>query len=283
MHVSAVAWWTPGVVLGLLPLALAYAWVMWGPGQDLIPGARPPTRSQAIAFFVSLLALYASLGSPLGVLAMGYSFTAHMLQHMIAAMAVPPLFIVGVPPWLWHRLLAPRPVAWLFRRLVQPVTALVLFNILFAVMVLPDVIATMVHSMPIMVLLHVGLAVLGVFMWWPMMSPVEEFPALHPSAQTLYLFADGVPMILPLALVALTDHFLYGAAYAASAYHPFDMPLLTDQQWGAVLCLTIVHAVYGVMVTVRVREWAHSESALDPELRGRARVVPLPMSRARNV
>lgn len=283
MHVSPIAWFTPGVILGIAPLALGYAWLMWGPGQDLVPGAMAPTRSEAIAFYVSLFALYVSLGSPLGVLAMGYSFTAHMFQHMIATMAVPPLFILGVPPWLWRKLLHPRPVAFVFRRLVKPVTALVLFNILFAVVVIPDVISAMVHSAPTMILLHVLLSLFGLFMWWPMMSRVDEFPALHPSAQTLYLFADGIPMILPLALVALSGRFLYTAAYGAATYHVFDMPLITDQQWGAVLCLTIIHAIYGAMVSVRIRQWSHQESALDPELHGHARVVPFSPSRMRNV
>lgn len=283
MHVSPIAWFTPGVVLGILPLALGYAWVMWGPGQELIAGAMRPTRRQAVWFYLGLFALYVSLGSPLGVLAMGYSFTAHMLQHMIAAMAVAPLLIAGVPPWLWRKLLRPRPVAVMFRQFVKPVPALVLFNILFAVVMIPDVIAAMVHSMPTMILLHLALVLFGIFMWWPLLSPIEEFPPLHPSAQILYLFADGVPMILPGALVALSSHFLYGAAYGSATYHVFGMPLIQDQQWGAVLMLTIIHAVYGAMVTVRVRQWSHQESALDPELRGHARVVPLSQARMRNV
>ena len=276
MNVSPIAWFTPGVLFGLLPLAVGYAWLMWGPGQEVVPGACPPTRPQAVYFYLSLLALYVSLGSPLGVLAMGYSFTAHMFQHMIATMAVPPLFILGVPPWLWRWLLKPRAVAFVFRHLVAPVPAIVLFNLLFAIIVIPGVITAMVLSVPVMILLHLLLSLFGLFMWWPMMSPVKEFPALHPATQTLYLFADGVLMILPLALVALAGHFLYSAAYGSASYRVFGMPPLEDQEWGAVLCLTIVHAVYGAMVTVRIRQWAHREPALDPELSGRARIVALP-------
>lgn len=283
MHVTPVAWFTPGVLLGILPLALGYAWVMWGPGQDVISGAIRPTRRQAAWFYLGLFALYVSLGSPLGVLAMGYSFTAHMLQHMIATMAVPPLLIFGVPPWLWQKLLRPRAVAAVFRQFVKPVPAVLLFNILFAVVMIPDVIAAMVHSTPTMIVLHALLSLFGIFMWWPLLSPIKEFPALHPSAQTLYLFADGVPMILPMALVALSGHFLYGAAYGSATYHVFGMPLLQDQQWGAVLSLTVIHAVYGAVITQRMRQWSRTESALDPDLRGRARVVPISQARMRNI
>lgn len=250
-------WLTPGVLVWIVLAGVAYAWLVWGRGRDLWGDGDPPTAWQALSFYAALLALYAAIGSPLGVLAMGYSFTAHMLQHIIAAVAVPPLLISGLPPALWRRLLRPPFVRMVFRRLVRPVTALVLFNLVFAALVWPPLVVAMVQSMTVMVILHLLLVGVGILAWWPIVSPLPEEPRLHPAVQMLYLFANGLPMLLPLALVMLAPP-LYAAAYAGSP-HLFGLGLLADQQLGAAICLTVVHAVYGTMVMHRFRQWARVE------------------------
>jgi len=95
-----------------------------------------------------------------------------------------------------------------------------------------------------------------------MVSSSEEFPPLHPGLQILYLFLDGLPMILPLALVTLDTTPLYAAAYG---HRPllFGLSLAADQQLGGALCLTVVHFVYGGMVYPRFRSWVRRDRALD--------------------
>jgi len=264
-HLPASAWWTPGVFLWTALVGAVYAWIMWGPIRERIAGATAPSVREALCFYGSLLALYLSLGSPLGALAMGYLFTAHMIQHMIAAMLVPPLFIRGLPVWAWRAILKPRAWGYVFRQLVKPLPAILLFNIFFGLMVLPPVITAMVDSMTLMVVLHLGLAVLGVFMWWPLLSPLPELPPLHLGLQVLYLFADGIPMILPLALVALDTSPLYTAAYGAMP-RIWGLDLVQDQQLGAASCLVGVHLVYGGMLAARFFAWARVEPARDEGL-----------------
>lgn len=257
-----IPWWgwiTPGVLIGVMLVALLYTWVMWGPLQDKRPfGQKTPTRKQALSFFAAMFACYLALGSPIGTVAMMSSFAAHMLQHIIAGIAVPPFLIRGIPEWGWRALLRPRWVNRAFRWFVRPAPAILIFNAVFAVMVLPSVILAMVESMPAMVEWHTLLMLVGIFMWWPLMSPLEEIPALHPGVQLLYLFLDGLPMILPLALVTLDTQSLYSASYA---HRPelWGLSLVADQQLGGALCLTVVHFVFGGMVIPRFQEWAKRE------------------------
>lgn len=264
-HLPLAAWITPGVLIGVALCGLAYGVAMWSPAIRDLPGVEPPTRGQVVYFAAALVALYLSLGSPIGALAMGYSFTAHMFQHMIAALAVPPFLIKGLPKWVWRWLLRPRPVRFVFGYLVRPVQAILVFNTVFAVMILPSVIAAMVQSTTAMVLWHLGLVVAGVLMWWPLLSPLEEFPRLHPGLQTLYLVADGMPMLLPFVLVTLDNHPLYRLAYGADP-RILGLSLVADQNLGGALCLVLVHAVYGSMLMARFMDWVRMEPALDPEL-----------------
>lgn len=264
-HLSAVQWITPGVLLAVAAIGLVYVYFMWGPGRDGIPEATAPTRRETLYFLGFLFALYLSIGSPLGALAMGYSFTSHMFQHMVAAMAVPPFLIRALPTWAWRRILRPRWVAGPFRFLVRPVIAIAVFNGVFALMILPSIVDAMVASMPVMIAWHASLMVVGVFMWWPVMSPLEEFPPLHLGLQVLYLFADGIPMLLPLALVLLDTSPLYTAAYT-QAHSILGMGLVGDQQLGAAICLVTVHVVYGAMLGVRFVAWSRTEPVRDADL-----------------
>src|SRR3974390_3700270 len=54
----------------------------------------PPWR--AVAFLAGLLSLWIALASPMDVFN-AFALTAHMLQHMLLMMLVPPLLLVGAP------------------------------------------------------------------------------------------------------------------------------------------------------------------------------------------
>jgi putative membrane protein len=262
---SGIGWITPGVLTGVAAAGVLYAWLMWGPPRSARPDDEVPTRGQAVFFYVALLAAYAALGSPIGVLAMSVSFTMHMFQHMLAGLAVPPFLIRGIPAWAWRRFFSNRLASAVWARLTRPVTAILLFNIVFGLMVYPAVVTSMVHSMGAMLGWHLLLMATGVFMWWPVVSPSEQFPPLHPGLQILYLFLDGLPMILPLALVTLDTTPLYAAAYGHRALL-WGLSLDRDQQLGGILCLTVVHFTYGGMVYPRYGAWVRRERALDASL-----------------
>jgi putative membrane protein len=55
-------------------------------------------HSRHSVYFVAAVGVFfLALASPIGVLARGYLFSAHMLQHLLLLLAVPPLVLLGLP------------------------------------------------------------------------------------------------------------------------------------------------------------------------------------------
>ena len=125
LHASLSMWtwsWDPTVMLGTLALAAGYWWLLRGNdrGLEWSPQAR-------IYFTGGLLTLFLSLESPIDVGGDHYLFSLHMLQHLLLAMVVPPLVLLGLP----ERLLS------LNRFRVAPLLASVIFNFVLAVWHVP--------------------------------------------------------------------------------------------------------------------------------------------------
>src|SRR6476620_1435984 len=124
--VAQVGWttWTIhwSTVIGLSALGAAH---LWGarPIRDRAVAAaiEPPVlrRSQQVAFFSGLLVIFLSLNGPLHDLSDTYLFSAHMVQHLLLSLAVPPLLLAGTPGWMLRPVLSRKyiaPVARFFTR-----------------------------------------------------------------------------------------------------------------------------------------------------------------------
>src|SRR3981081_2355572 len=84
--------WDPTVLAGTLALAGGYAWLIRGRGR--VASWSPLAR---IYFAAGLLALFLALESPIDVGGDKFLFSFHMLQHLLLAMVVPPLLLLGLP------------------------------------------------------------------------------------------------------------------------------------------------------------------------------------------
>ena len=80
--------WSAGLVVPLLCL-LAIA------GYAL--RFRRRLGARAALFVLAVVLFFVALASPIGALARGYLFSAHMLQHLLLMLAVPPLVLIGLP------------------------------------------------------------------------------------------------------------------------------------------------------------------------------------------
>ena len=86
------AWnWEPTVLAGCAALAAGYVVV-----------ARP-LGIRAVSFMAGVLALLLALTSPLDTLGDTYLLSAHMLQHFLLILVVPPLLLLGIPPRVAER------------------------------------------------------------------------------------------------------------------------------------------------------------------------------------
>jgi putative membrane protein len=101
--IVALNWWRwsihPSTAIGIAALGALYLWA----AQHL---RRRPTVAQGVSFFSGLLVMFASLNGPIHDLSDVYLFSAHMVQHLLLTLAMPPLLLAGVPGWMLRPLVS---------------------------------------------------------------------------------------------------------------------------------------------------------------------------------
>jgi cytochrome c oxidase assembly factor CtaG len=170
----------------------------------------------------AVVVLVAALASPIGSLADGYLFSAHMLQHLLLVLVVPPLALLGWPvrrdehaartPRRWHPL-----VPWLLG-----VGAMWLWHE-------PKLCDAASSSPVVHRVQELSLLAMGTAFWWPVLAP-RAGASLSPLAGILYLFTACVACTL-LGIVITFSPVEVCSVFA----HPVDrlgvMPLVRDG-WG---------------------------------------------------
>ena len=114
-----------------------------------------------------------------------------------------------MPAWLLRRLLRPRPVATAFGFLTRPLVALIVLQRLLLFVHWPAVVELSVRSERLHFGLHVMLVSTALLMWWPVMSPLPEYPPLPAPGQMLYLFLQSLAPTIPASFLTFGDHLLY--------------------------------------------------------------------------
>lgn len=247
-------------VIGLAALGGAYLWrARRGPsaadsignatGHKVGEGIVTPTSGQRAAFFVALAIIFLTLNGPLHDLSDFYLFSAHMIQHLVLTLIVPPLLILGTPGWMLRPLLR-NPIVFRIGKLTTSIAAcFLIFNGVLAFWHLPPMYNLALASHPIHILQHLMFLVASVFMWWPLTSQLPELPRASYPAQMMYCFLLTVPMGVIAIFVSMAEDLLY-PAYAI-APRIWGMSPMQDQQYGG-LIMWIPGSLffYGVMSVV---------------------------------
>lgn len=195
----------PSVLIGCVALVGCY----------VAATRRRPTR-QAGYFFAGVLVLLFAQCSPLDALGDTYLFSAHMVQHLLLLLIVPPFLILGVPAWLAERWLASPRVRAAERVLRHPAIAWLLgIGTIYAWHAPALYNATLAHA-AIHIAEHLCFLITGVIFWWPVCAPLPS-SRYAPLAAMLYLFTAAV------ANSALGIMLAFAAPGLYPAYlHPVD-------------------------------------------------------------
>ena len=173
------------------------------------PAEAKDRRRRTTLFSIGMACLWFGADWPIHDLAEGYLYSAHMVQHMVFTLVASPLLIAGTPAWMWWAVLSPRPVFLAFRFLTRPVVALIVFNGLLLFTHWPEVVEASVGSELTHFTLHVLLFGSAIVVWWPIMSPLVELPALTPPAQMMYLFVQSLAPTIPASFLTFGHTLLY--------------------------------------------------------------------------
>lgn len=259
LETSTTFSWTSGsvhldVLLGLALLGVVYAW-----GWTRRPGK--PSARRIGCFFAGLVSLALALNGPLHDLSEDVLFSAHMVQHLILILTVPPLLLAGTPAWMIDRLLDPllarRATRSLVTRATHPLSALALYGVALVVWHLPGPYGATLAAHGWHIVQHLTLLAAAVLAWWPVLSPSARVPRLPYGAQILYLFLFGMPMTVVAAMVTGAETLLY--PYAANRPLLFGLSPLADQRLGGVLMWVPAGLVPLISFTVVFFRWAATE------------------------
>jgi putative membrane protein len=235
LHASLSLWtwsWDPTVLAGTLALAAAYFWLIRGRGRETTwsPLAR--------AYFAGgLLALFLALESPIDVGGDHYLFSLHMLQHVLLAMIVPPLLLLGSPE-SWRA----------FDRIhVSPLAGNVVFNLVLAIWHVPFLYEATLRNQPVHTLEHLSFLAAGVIFWWPIVVSGGA-RAMSVIGKIAYLgFAGVPPTILGLAFI-LSPAVIYPFYAAAPRVTPLSP--LDDQLVAGLIMFGLGNLIYFAAIWV---------------------------------
>jgi putative membrane protein len=248
--IANLSWWRwsvhPSTEIGIAALGALYIWAS-------VSLRRQPTTAQSVFFFSGLLVMFGSLNGPIHDLSDDYLFSAHMVQHLLLTLAVPPLLLAGTPGWMIRRPLAARGVAPVALWLTRAPIAFVVFNLTIAVWHLPPFYnAAMAHH-GLHIVEHLMFMAAAVLMWWPLLSQLPELPRLAYPGQMLYSFLMSIPMSIVAVYIAMADHVLYPAYSAAPRI--LSLTPLEDQLLGALIMWIPGGIIFMIIMTVVFFKW----------------------------
>ncbi|HSJ07575.1 MAG TPA: cytochrome c oxidase assembly protein [Longimicrobiales bacterium] len=221
-------------------------------------GAAPASRMQQVGFVGGTVLLFLSLNGPLHDLSDNYLFSAHMIQHLIITLIVPPLWLMGLPAWSLRPVLRRPAVLATARALTGPLVAFAIYNVVFIGWHFPSMYnwALVNHNAHIMQhLMFIGAAVL---MWWPVVSPVPELDRIQTPVRMLYLFALGIPMSIVSAIITLAEQAMY-PWYAAAPRVFENITAVDDQQLGGLIMWVPGMIVFWTAITIIFFRWSTRE------------------------
>ncbi|MBI4590629.1 MAG: cytochrome c oxidase assembly protein [Candidatus Rokubacteria bacterium] len=242
-------------LLGIGPLRRRYRWA----------GGVAPWR--VAAFFGALGVMFIALNGPLHDLAEHSLVSAHMVQHLLLTLVVPPLLLAGSPGWLLRPVLTIRRAAAVGQVLTRPLPALSIYTVVFTTWHLPIPYEWALKDHGVHILEHLLFIATALLLWWPVLSPLPDWPRPAPPAQLLYLFVAGIPMVPVAAFLTLSDEVLY--PFYGKAPWQWGLSPLADQRLGGVLMWIGGPLVFLIAMTIVFFRWASRD--VEPEQAAPAR------------
>ena len=251
-------------VIGLVALAALYEWrartsdIGHRTSEIAItPDVRSPMSDvRRWYFYAGLTVIFFSLNGWLHDLSDYYLFSAHMVQHLVLTMLVPPLLIAGTPGWMLRPLLKNRIVTPIARALTRPKVCFATFNIVLAAWHTPPLYNLAMAHHGIHIVQHLMFMAAAVMLWWPILSPLPELPRLSYPLQMLYLFLTSIPMSIIAVYITYGGTLLY-PAYASAPRIAGLTPLDDQLLGGLTMWIPGGLVLFGVISVIFFRWQSH--------------------------
>ena len=225
------------------------------------PHLPPASARQRVRWFGALAILAASSSWPFHDLAEQVFFSLHMAEHILVALVIPPLLLMGTTRFMADHLLAsPRTLA-VMRQLRKPLPTFFLFHLSLAGLHWTPVVEAMVNSALIHFLAHLWLFATAILVWISVVSPTPLLPRLNPPLQMLLLFLHSIIPTVPASFLTFSRTPLY-PSYIDSAVR-FGVSTVTDQQVAGLIMKLGGGLILWVTILAIWFKWARAERAWD--------------------
>lgn len=275
------ALWSPLFIITILFMTAVYflITVKW---RSRFKESEPLTIKQASFFLLSMILLYAIKGSPVEVMST-MLFSVHMTQMATLYLVFTPILILGIPSWVWKKVINFPVIKSIFSFATNPLIALVAFNIIFSIYHIPAVFDNVRTDVTLHGLFTFILFILAVFMWWPLLNPANSHNDLHGLKKIGYILGSAVLLTPACGLIIFADNPLYATYYdptewlkALALCVPADtlsglslsgpelftsMTLEHDQQLGGVIMKIIQEIVFGYVLASLFFQWYKKDQA----------------------
>jgi putative membrane protein len=205
------------------------------------------------AFICGLGVIFLAITGPLHDLSESQLFSAHMVQHLLLTLVVPPLLLAGTKGWMLRPLLRLPGIAATGAVLTRPLVACSIYNVTLAAWHLPGPYDWALRNHGAHIMEHLLFMATGLLLWWPVLGPLPEWPRPAPPVQLLYLFLAGIPMAMIAAFITLSDDVLF--PFYGSAPQQWGLTPLADQRLGGVIMWVPGTLGFLVAMTVVYFRW----------------------------
>lgn len=165
-------------------------------------------KKRNLKFFTGVFLLLVLSASPLDFLGRHYLFSAHMLEHVILLLIIPPLLLTGLDSESFENFAVPKWVKKTADLLLVPSVSWILGVGSMWVLHIPAVFTTIHASPALMTVQMFVLLILGTIFIWPVYNPFH-FHKLSALESVVYLFTACTGCTVLGILITFTPVTLY--------------------------------------------------------------------------
>ena len=262
--------WRFDLILGTAAVVLAVTYLL-GVRRLRIRGDAWPVGRTAV-WLVGCATLLIGTSSGIGLYAPAM-FSVHMAQHMILAMLVPILLVLGGPVTLALRALPaggrdgpPGPREWLLagvhstaaRWLTHPILTLVLFVGSYYALYFSGLFALALREHWAHVAMNLHFLVVGALFFWPLIG-IDPAPRRLPSAARLGIVFISVPFHAFFGIALMMDKTVIGGDFYRTLGLPWVLDPLRDQQLGGGLAWASGELPLLIVVIALLIQWSRQD------------------------
>ncbi|MFA8020783.1 cytochrome c oxidase assembly protein [Bremerella cremea] len=249
--------WTSRIWFVVLPLLVVGLWL------------RPkPFAARQLWFLAACFVLLMAFVSPIGVLARGYLFSAHMIQHLLLLLIIPLCLMLSLPQGAFASIAESPRMMSLRKWFAHPMLGWVLGLGAMWFWHVPSLCSAATQSDLLGVIRSATFLLAGLAFWWPIYAPLEKY-RLDPLTSVVYLFSACLGCTLLGIYITFTTVSVC-PAFAnpvdrigiLTAIYQAGLSPSVDQQLGGLLMWVPPCSLYVCAIVSVLCRWYSAESSI---------------------